>query len=35
MLYEEMEDADFVVLDLGDLFRDMVGDEVGAARLGR
>lgn len=35
MLYEEVEDADFVVLNLGDLLCDMVGNEVGAARLWR
>lgn len=35
MLYEEVEDADLEVLDLGDLLCDMVGDEVGAAGLGR
>lgn len=34
VLNEEVHDADFEVLDLWDLARDFVGDEVAAARLG-
>lgn len=35
MLHEQMQDADFVVLDLGELFDNVIGYEVGAARFGR
>lgn len=35
VLHEEVEQADLVVLDLGHGLRDVVCDEVGAARLGR
>lgn len=33
MLYEEVKDADFVVLDFGELLCDVVGYEIGAAGL--
>jgi hypothetical protein len=32
MLDEEVQQAGFVVFDLGDFFEDVVGNEVGAAR---
>ena len=35
MLDEEVEDADFVLLDLREFFEDVVGDQVAAARAGR
>ena len=35
MLHKQVQDADFVVFDFGELFDDGVGDEVGASRLGR
>lgn len=34
MLHEQVQEADFVVFDLWDFFRDDVGDEVGAPRFG-
>lgn len=35
VLHEEVQHADLVVLDLGELLEDVVGDEVAAARAGR
>lgn len=35
VLYEQIQHADFVVADLGDLLEDMVGDQVGAAAASR
>lgn len=33
-MHKKMEDADFVVLEFGQVLHDMIGDKIGTARLG-